>query len=114
MSKFEPNLEDEAKLGAILLQEQVNGDVKPVFYTSRLLSSSEKRYAQIQREVLASTWACKRLSDFLVGLKSCINIWRNCQLDSKRSNVHKKMTHFAKKWPSTAEKVGQKKDELRV
>ena len=56
-------------LGAVLLQEQTNGDVKPVSYISRSLSPTEERYAQIEKEALAFTWACERFSDFLVGLK---------------------------------------------
>ena len=55
-------------LGAVLLQEQKNGDVKPVAYISRSLSPVEERYAQIEKEALAFTWVCERLSSFLVGL----------------------------------------------
>ena len=32
----------------------------------------------------------------------------------KKSDVHKKITHFARKWPGTVEKVSQGKDELKV
>ena len=42
-------------LGAVLLQEQVNGDVKPVSYISKLLSPTEEQYAQIEKEALAFT-----------------------------------------------------------
>ena len=56
-------------VGAVLLQEQVNGDVKQVSYISRLLSPMVERYAQVEKEALAFTWACEHFSDFLVGLK---------------------------------------------
>ena len=52
-------------LGAVLLQEQTNGD-KPITYISR---STEEKYAQIEKDALAFTWACDRLSDYLIGIK---------------------------------------------
>ena len=61
-------------LGAVLLQEQANGDVKPVFYISRLLSPTEEQYAKIEKGALVFTWACEHFSDFLVGLKSIIEM----------------------------------------
>ena len=41
------------RLGAVLLQEQTNGDIKPVAYISQSLSPVEERYAQIEKEALA-------------------------------------------------------------
>ena len=52
-------------LGAVLKQIQIDGQVKAVAYASRTLSPAEVRYAQIEKEALALTWACERFSDFL-------------------------------------------------
>ena len=54
-------------LGAVLLQRH-GEDWKPVIYASRSMTPTEQRYAQVEKEALASTWACERFSDFLVGL----------------------------------------------
>ena len=36
-------------------------------YTSRSMTETEQRYAQIEKEVLAVTWACEKFSDYLLG-----------------------------------------------
>ena len=36
-------------------------------YASRSMSDTEKRYAQIEKEALATTWACEKFSDFILG-----------------------------------------------
>lgn len=80
LTLFNPNLETTVSadassfgLGAVLLQKQSDGENKPVAYISRSMTSTEQRYAQIEKEALAFTWACERLSDYLIGLK--FHIW---------------------------------------
>lgn len=54
-------------LGAVMLQKE--GDVwLPVAYASRSLTPTEQRYAQLEKEALALTWACERFNDFILGL----------------------------------------------
>ena len=73
LAMFDPNLETVVSadasshgLGAVLLQKQESGELQPV---ARAMTPTEKRYAQIEKEALAFTWACERLSDYLVGLQ---------------------------------------------
>lgn len=56
-------------LGGVLEQLQDDECWRPVYYCSKTLSDSEKRYAQIEKEALAVTWACERLEQFLLGSK---------------------------------------------
>lgn len=54
-------------LGAVLKQKMSKDKWIPVAYASRSLSSTESRYAQIEKECLATTWACEKFSDYLIG-----------------------------------------------
>ena len=56
-------------IGAVLLQKQENSQWQPIVYASRAMSGTERRYAQIEKEALASTWACDRFSQYLIGKK---------------------------------------------
>ena len=53
-------------LGAVLFQK-VEGAWKPVAYASRAMSDTETRYAQIEKEALAATWACEKFHNYILG-----------------------------------------------
>ena len=53
-------------LGAVLLQH-TGGLWRPVCYASRSMSETERRYVQIEKEALATTWACERFSNYILG-----------------------------------------------
>ena len=55
-------------IGAVLLQKQESGEWKLVAYSSRSLTSTEQKYAQIEKEALSVTWACERFINYLFGM----------------------------------------------
>ena len=54
-------------LGAVLLQRQNDGHMKPVAYASRSLTKTERRYAQMEKEALAIVWSLEHWADLLIG-----------------------------------------------
>lgn len=54
-------------MGAVLLQEK-DGRLLPVELAACTLNDSEKRYAQIEKECLAATFAVERFDKYLMGL----------------------------------------------
>ena len=53
-------------LGAVLLPK-FEVEWRPVVFASRLMSEMETRYAQIEKEALAITWACDKFSVDILG-----------------------------------------------
>ena len=53
-------------IGAVLLQ-QIDEKWLPVAYASRAMTTTESRYAQIEKEALAITWACEKFSSYVLG-----------------------------------------------
>ena len=53
-------------IGSVLLQK-VDGKIYPVAFASHALTPTEQRYAQIEKESLALTWACKKFRNYLIG-----------------------------------------------
>ncbi|XP_048582906.1 uncharacterized protein LOC116603391 [Nematostella vectensis] len=56
-------------IGAVLLQLQDDGTRRTVSYASRSLSETEKRYAVIEKEALAVTWACEKFTNYVLGMQ---------------------------------------------
>ena len=52
---------------AILTQKQQNGKWLPTAYALRALTHTENRYAQIEKEALAITYARERFQEYLMG-----------------------------------------------
>ena len=58
-------------LGAVLLQKSTS-EWRPVAFASRSMSETERRYAQIEKEALAITWACEKFSMYILGKRFAI------------------------------------------
>lgn len=54
-------------LEAILTLSDSSGNMKIISFASRTMSETELHYDQIEKEVLAITWACKKFESFIPG-----------------------------------------------
>lgn len=62
---------------------------RPIAYTSRSLSETERRYAQIE-EALACTWACEKFSTYILRMKFLIEIVAQLPASTGRLEVFQK------------------------
>ena len=72
--KWETELKVDASLvglGAVLVQIKPNDpkDRRVVASASRLLTQTERRYSQCEKEALAAVWACEKFWIYLIGSK---------------------------------------------
>ena len=79
LTLYDPNADtkisvDESSygLGAVLLQTKSDNSWKPVAYSSRTLTAAKCHYAQIEKEALATTWACEKFAEYILGMKITI------------------------------------------
>ena len=54
-------------LGATIMQMDASGQLISIAYASRTMTDAEKKYAQIEKECLAATWASEKFSKYLIG-----------------------------------------------
>ena len=59
-------------LGAVLEQEQEDGQLHPVAYASRTLSKHERQYGITDLEALGVVWAAKHFRAYLLGHTSVV------------------------------------------
>jgi hypothetical protein len=75
LSFYDPNLPTVVSsdassygIGGVLMQQ--HGEIwKPVSFCSCMLMSTEKGYAQIEKECLGCTWVCEKFSQYLLGME---------------------------------------------
>ena len=48
-------------------QVQDDDTKKPVAYASRSMTPTEQRYAEIEKDAHATTWACEKFADYILG-----------------------------------------------
>lgn len=56
-------------LGAVLLQENEEGETRIIAFASKALTDLERKYFQTEREALAIVWAVEKFSLYLLGTK---------------------------------------------
>ena len=82
-------------LGAVLLQES-----KPVVYVSRVLTETEQRYSNIERELLAVVFALERLNHYTFGRTITVQSNHQALMATKHMGEV-----YSLSWPKTAEAI---------
>ena len=68
-------------IGATLMQEH-DGQLKPIAYASRVLSTTERRWQTTEKEAFALYWATKHFEEYIKGSKLRINRWDRINYDA--------------------------------
>jgi len=76
------------------MQKQSDASWRPMVYASRSLTPTKQRYAQIEKETLALTWACEKFAEYLLGkpfhlhtdYKPLVACQRKLQLESSSNS----------------------------
>lgn len=92
---------DASPVGLAAIIAQVNPrdskERKVITYASRLLSDTERRYAQVEKEALAVVWACERFRLYLAG-KSFTMVTDNKAVELIYSNPKSKPPARIERW----------------
>ena len=89
-------------VGAVLLQPDENGHLRPVEYASRRTTLAEQNYNSQESECLAVTWALKRWHAYLQGQKFHIEtdnaaiVWLRTKIELTRLALGTLGTHAAR------------------
>ena len=59
----------ECGIGAVLFHRFADGSERPILNISKILSATQRRYSQIQKEALSLVYALKKFHQFLYGRK---------------------------------------------
>lgn len=84
-------------IGAVLSQEDEEGQQRPIAFISRRLSGAESRYSTTEQECLAIVWAIAQLRHYLVGKEFVIHtdhkplVWLKNHMDAS-SRLHRWQT----------------------
>ncbi|CAI6370555.1 unnamed protein product [Macrosiphum euphorbiae] len=88
LTNFDPNIKVEIQcdasqdaIGCCLLQNK-----KPVCFLSSSLTDTEKGYAQIEKELLAVTFSCQKLHNYIYGNNNIIIYTDHKGLDKIQNN----------------------------
>ena len=58
-------------VGAVISHKMCDGSEKPVAFASRTLSTSERNYAQVEKEALSIIFGIQKFHQFLYGQNFC-------------------------------------------
>ena len=81
LALYDPNKETKVaadassyRLEGVVLQLQPDKSWRPISFLSRALTPTESRYAPIEKEALALTWACERSWEYITGKSICVEM----------------------------------------